>query len=302
MNQRYGGKFSPGTPGSTGQGPARAAPPAGLGQPVRAGARRNLIFVAPFVLVFTAFRQDAPGMVADLVALGLLLLAAWLTREGIRAHEAYDARPAARRPAIPRKIFGSVLSAAGIGLAAWYPGAGLGAPLLLGLLGGGLHLVAFGPDPLNSKGAPGIDAFQSERAATMVAEAEKHLTAMRATARPVADRALMDRIDRFATTARGMFRSVENDPRDLTAVRKYMSIYLEGAEAATRRFAELYARNHDPSAREDFVALLDDLDTRFGQKTATLLANDRTRMDVEIEVLRERLAQDAPRTPDPNRD
>ncbi|GGE17102.1 5-bromo-4-chloroindolyl phosphate hydrolysis protein [Gemmobacter megaterium] len=291
MSQRYGGKYSPGArPGPKGQ-----AAPLRSSRPARAGARVNLMFLLPFVLPLTAFRQGPVGLSADLVAFGLLLLSAWLTREGEKAHEAWEARSIARRPAIPRKIFGSVLAGLGIGLAAWAPGTGVVAPILLGALGAGLHLIAFGPDPLSDKGMEGVDSFQTERVATAVAEAEKHLTAMREAARPIADREIMDRLDQFATTARAMFRTVENDPRDLTASRRYLSVYLDGARAATAQFAHVYGTTRDARARADYLSLLDELDTRFSQKSETLLSNDRSRMDVEIEVLRERLAQEAPR-------
>jgi len=251
--------------------------------------------VLPFVLPVTAFLQGPVGLAADLAAFGLLLLAAWLTREGERAHEAWDARSIARRPAIPRKIFGAVLTGVGIGVAAWAPGGDMLAPVLLGGLGGILHIGAFGPDPMRDKGMEGVDAFQTERVATAVAEAEKHLAAIRETARPIADRQIMDKLDRFAATARAMFRTLENDPRDLSAARRYLSVYLDGAREATARFAQIHATSRDPKARADYVALLDDLDTRFAQRTEILLSNDRERLDIEIEVLRERLAQDAPR-------
>jgi hypothetical protein len=168
--------------------------------------------------------------------------------------------------------------------------------LLLGALAGVLHSASFGLDPMSDKGMEGVDSFQTERVATAVAEAERHLAAMREAARPVADRALMDAIDRFAGTARAMFRTLENDPRDLTSARKYLSVYLDGAREATVRFAQVYGTTRDPKARDAYAALLSDLDTRFAQRTVDLLANDRTRLDVEIEVLRERLAQDAPRS------
>ncbi|MDP2087379.1 MAG: 5-bromo-4-chloroindolyl phosphate hydrolysis family protein [Gemmobacter sp.] len=291
MTQRFGGKYSPGAK----PGPGAAPPPLASARPARAGARSNLLFVLPFILPVTGFLQGPVGLSADLAAFGILMLAAWLTREGERAHEAWEARAIARRPAIPRKIFASVLTALGVGLAAWAPGAGLLAPVLLGAFGGVLHLVSFGPDPMSDKGMQGTDAFQTERVATAVAEAERHLTAMREAARPVADREIMDKLDRFAATARAMFRTLENDPRDLTAARKYLSVYLDGARAATARFAQIQTASRDPKARADYAALLEDLDTRFAQRTEVLLSNDRTRLDVEIEVLRERLAQDAPR-------
>jgi hypothetical protein len=44
------------------------------------------------------------------------LLGAWLTRDGVRAEDAFNERKVARRPAIPRKLFGAVATGLGVGL------------------------------------------------------------------------------------------------------------------------------------------------------------------------------------------
>jgi hypothetical protein len=89
-----------------------------------------------------------------------------------------------------------------------------------------------------------------------------------------------------------MFRGVESDPRDLTAARKYLSVYLTGARDATVKFADLYRQNRDGAVRAEYVALLDDLETNFARRTQTLLSDNRTDLDVEISVLRERLGRE----------
>ncbi|MFN3643272.1 MAG: 5-bromo-4-chloroindolyl phosphate hydrolysis family protein [Gemmobacter sp.] len=294
MAQRYGGRFSPQTGGGT---PGTPPDPGGLHgrRPSRVGGRVNMLFLAPFAFLVTAFLQPAVGLGLDLAAFGTLILAAWLTREGELAHEAYDARQVARRPAIPRKLFGTGLTAAGVFVGAFVPTAGDWlSPLVLGLAAGALHLAAFGPDPLRDKGMAGVDRIGTERVARAVDEAERTVTAMREAILRAGDRTLTDRVDRFAITARRLFRTVENDPRDLTAARKYLSVYLTGARDATVRFADLHARSRDPQARADWLALMDDLETRFAERTEVLMQNDKTSLDVEIEVLRERLAYDGP--------
>ena len=45
-------------------------------------------------------------------------------------------------------------------------------------------------------------------------------------------------------------------------------------------------------ARDDFIALLTDLEDGFARRSETMLLGDRTDLDVEIEVLRERLARE----------
>lgn len=292
MAQRYGGKFSPqGKPGGdkpeTGayRGAART----------RAGGRVNLLFLAPLPLIWAAFGNGPSAMAMNLVALGLLLLAAWLTREGLLAQEAYEARKIARRPAIPRKILGSGLTGAGLALAGFAASGGLFGPLVYAVFGAGLHFLAFGPDPMQNKGMEGVDEFQTDRVARLVDQAESHLKGMSDAIKRAGDRALESRIERFQVQVRDLLRTVEEDPRDLTAARKYMGVYLQGARDATVKFADLYARNRDPQARADYLALLDDLETSFSAKTKTLLLDDRSDLNIEIEVLRDRLGREGVR-------
>lgn len=138
----------------------------------------------------------------------------------------------------------------------------------------------------------GIDQHQSNRVARAVDEAEGHLAAMKDAILRAGDRNLEARVERFQATAREMFRTVENDPRDLVAARRYLGVYLLGAKDATAQFADIWARSRDPKARADYEALLDDLEANFAARTRTLLEDDRSALDIEIEVLRERLQRE----------
>ena len=279
MAERFGGKFSPG----------------GTGLPRRrkAAARVNFLFIVPFLLVVTAFQQEPVGMVLDLVGFGDLMLAAWLTREGLRAEEAYEARRVAKRPAIPRKMFASALTGTGLALAGIDPVEfSLLNPVIFAILGAALHFIAFGPDPLKHKGVAEGDEFQTDRVARAVGEAERHLAAMKGAIRASGVPALVRRVDVFAETARQMFRAVEDDPSDLTGARRFLGVYLLGARDATIQFSELYARTKNEEARADYEALLDDLEGSFAARTEKMLLDDKSSLDVEIEVLRERLARE----------
>ena len=159
LAQRFGGKYSPDGSVSRSHDAAPGPTPPNRfdGQrPVRAGARSNLLFVVPLVFGLRAFQQPPAGMAFGLVALGLLLLSAWLTREGIRAQDAYEQRRVAKRPAIPRKIFGAVLMGLGLAAGGMMSDGGPVAAILFGVIGAALHLFSFGPDPLSDKGVAGI--------------------------------------------------------------------------------------------------------------------------------------------------
>ncbi|MEM1429549.1 MAG: 5-bromo-4-chloroindolyl phosphate hydrolysis family protein [Pseudomonadota bacterium] len=307
MAQRYGGKYSPGRAAgkATSAKIQRGAAPSGPslrpshGTPLRMRGRRNLLYLTALPLLWTAFRQDALGMAVDLAAAATIAGAVFLVGEGIKAEDAYNERKVARRPAFPRKIVAAVTMGFGVFLAALQPDApAFFEPLLYGLIAVAAFLTAFGLDPLHSKGVGGADSFQSERVARAVDEAEAHLEAMGLAIARSGDRALERRVEAFQTTARQMFRTVEDDPRDLTSARKFLGVYLIGARDATVKFADLYSRTHDDKARADYLALLDDLENNFAKKTVSLMESDRTDLDVEIEVLRERLVREGVKSVD----
>lgn len=287
MAKRFGGKYSPGaTPGAPAQAPAEAP------QVDAAGARANILFLPGIVMAFMSLGAGAVGLATGLIGAAVLTLAAWLLRDGLRAEAAYNARKVARRPALPRKMLASALTAVGIALGATVAGASLPMAGLFGLIAGGLHVASFGIDPLRNKQMEGIDTFQQDRVARVVDEAEAHLAAMQGQIERLRDRHLTSRVAAFQTQARRMIRTVEEDPRDLTGARKYLGVYLQGARDATVKFVDLMSRTPDQEARTDYEALLTDLEQNFAARTENMLRDDRTDMDIEIKVLRDRLSRE----------
>jgi hypothetical protein len=293
MAQRFGGKFSP-DGNSPDKGPAdRGAFRGATVDPV--GARSNLLFIPPVVLAFTSISGGATTLIVGLLGAAALTLGAWLLRDGLRAEAAYNDRKIARRPGFPRKIAAAVLAGAGVALAAWRNEPDLVAPILYAAAAGGLHLAAFGIDPLRDKGMEGIDTFQQDRVAKAVQEAEAHLIAMSDAVRRAGDRQVEARVERFQAEVRELLRTVEEDPRDLTAARKYMGVYLMGARDASVKFADIYSRTQDSGARSDYMMLLTDLEESFSAKKRKLLLDDNSDLTVEIEVLRDRLQREGVR-------
>lgn len=297
MARRFGGEHSP---GQTQGGKTNSLRQARLEEARvdAAGARANILFLPPVLLVFLSLNEGAAALTVAILSGAILVLAAWLLREGLRAEAAYKARPIARRPALPRKMLASVLTGIGIGLAATTGDGSILAAGLYGLIGLGLHVTAFGIDPLKDKRMEGIDTFQQDRVARVVDEAESLLEAMREQIASLKDRKLDLAVARFQATARQMIRTVEEDPRDLTSARKYLGVYLMGARDASAKFADLYRRHDDEDARAEYEALLVDLEQNFAARTEKLLEGDRTDMDIEIKVLRDRLQREGVAPPE----
>ena len=296
MAQRFGGKYSPSGAPQAGTRPD-GRPTSGergmqTAQVNPVGLRANLMFVPPAILMLFSLFGGATTLVGGLVGAGLWTAAALLLREGLKAEAAYGARKVARRPALPRKILAAALCGLGGAVGAWTSAPGLISAGLYGLACAGLHLAAFGLDPLRDKGTEGLDDFQSARVARVVEEAEAYLAAMRDAVLRARDRQVELRVDQFQAVARNLCRTVEEDPRDLTAARKYLTVYLMGARDASVKFADIYARSGNAEARADYLALLDDLEQNFAARTEALLREDRGDLTIEIDVLRARLERE----------
>ncbi len=259
--------------------------------------RANLLFFVPLPLLLNGFSKmtdAAPlSMLASFAAFGLLILSAWLLREGLKAEIAYNSRKVARPPAIPRKIFAAGVSGLGVGMAAWL---GWGQPLWSAVIFGAFTVVAFlaafGLDPMRKKGMEGINEFESARVAKAVEKAEKIIAQITDAAARIGDRQIESQVTDLVSAAGEMLRVVEDDPRDLTSARKFMTVYLMGARDATVKFADIYSRNRNQDARNEYQNLLKDLKTSFEGKKEALLKDDHSDLDVEIEVLRERLKRE----------
>ncbi|MEQ5871524.1 5-bromo-4-chloroindolyl phosphate hydrolysis family protein [Sagittula sp. NFXS13] len=291
MARRFGGKYSP--DGGSQSAVDQDDRPAYKGARVApAGARSNVMFIPGLILAFTSINEAPVDMAMGLLGAGSLVLGAWLLRDGMNAEAAYNDRKIARRPAIPRKLFAAALCGVGAALAAWTSSAGIVVPAIYGVVATALHIGAFGIDPMTNKGMEGIDTFQQDRVARVIDEAERHLADMIDAVKRADDRTVEARVDRFALKVREMIRTVEEDPRDLTAARRYLGVYLMGAKDAAIKFADIYARSQDRQAKSDFMMLLTDLEDSFDQKHRKLLLEDNTDLTIEIDVLRDRLQRE----------
>ncbi|MEM9812774.1 MAG: 5-bromo-4-chloroindolyl phosphate hydrolysis family protein [Pseudomonadota bacterium] len=284
MAQRFGGKYSPGdTQSLEGR------------RPERVNVFARLLYVAALPVLVAGLMAVAGGSAIEaaieLAAFALLIVGAWLLNEGIKAEQAFAARTIARPPAVPRKILAAGLTAAGV-LVAQAANVGVIEGVIFGAITAVAHLMGFGLDPLAAKGIEGVGRAESQRAALAIEEAEAVVVEIRKAAGSVRDREIADRAEALAERARALFRTVEDDPRDLRRARKFLGVYLEGARDATVKYAGLSTELRGGPARGEYLALLTDLEASFATHREVLLADDKTDLDIEIEVLRERLKQE----------
>lgn len=262
--------------------------------------RTRAMFLVPIPLLFmglySAFTGSAIEMIGRFGGLALFLAAAWLLLEGQQAQHAYEARDVAKPPAIPRKLFASIttgLAVAVTGLFGFLPL--MNDPLtttVYALLATVLHSISFGLDPMQAKGLRGYSKQDAERLLIALERGERLLDETLAAAATFPNRRLQQKVAQLVDQARAVFRAIEKDPRDLQRSRKFMAVYLQGARDATIKLAHL--KSHSPDLQEyaDYERLLADLQQQFIRQQQNLLRNDRSELDVEVEVLRERIKQE----------
>ncbi len=310
--QRFGGQYSPNAaskPGATAKASGNVAQPGAKFRGKRASSvdvRTILMFILPTPILLSALgsigRGEAlrTGIVIAIYA--LLIFAAYLLREGQKAADAFDARPIARPPAFPRKIAAAGLTGLGVAGASWISqtagtvlemSAGLFTAIGFGALTVVAHVIAFGIDPMKAKGVSGIGQAELDRVTDAIDQAESKLSAIEATAKRLKDKDITARVAGFGNEVREMLGIVQNDPSDLGRARRYLGIYLNGADEALTKYADSHTRLDDPKIRTDLLDLLGDLEASFARGREALLLDDKTDLEVEIEVLRDRLAQEA---------
>ncbi len=295
--QRFGGPHSPGATPPRGDMPPPPPNPFRNRRARRVSLRARLTFLLPIPLLLSGLgaigRGSASEMLGALGAYAGLTLAAWLLNEGLRAEEEYDARAVAKPPAVPRKLLAAGLAGVSVAAAGLL---GAGQDILGAIVFGGMaalsHVAAFGLDPMRRKGIAGGDDFQTDRVVAAVERAEAMLAETAAAAGRIGERGMQGRVEQLCAQAREVLRAIERDPRDLGRARAFLNVYLLGLRDATVKFADIYGRSGDAVARARYEELLADLGTSFATHRTALLEDDRTSLDIEIEVLRERLQQD----------
>ena len=319
--KRFGGAHSPGGPVETAPKPDDAARKSAQSKGQRpqnkfrgkkassVDWRAVVMFILPTPLLLAALSAIGSGaaihMILLLAAYGALMLSAWMTNEGQKAQAAFDEREIAQAPAVPRKLIGAALAGIGVFLGTFI-GAGASSLLefggqyitstIFGIAAIGAHLFAFGPDPMKAKGMSGVGAIHAaelERVTSAIDKAEGKLKRIEEMSRKIRDREIEGRVGALNETVRQMIAMVEKDPRDLSRARRYLGVYLQGAEDAMRKYSDGIQHNLDkPEIRDEFLGMLTDLEESFSRGKEKLLIDDRNDLEVEIEVLRDRLGQE----------
>ena len=222
-------------------------------------------------------------------------LGLWSIAHGFYIEARYDAKKVAKASKVPFKLVGSALmgvSAAGLTL---FQGgdpvqcAGVLAVVLA------LAVVAFGMDPRRNKGLETVKDRHSHKLDGLTAQVGLQMERIRTSAAALAETDVMPLIRAFDDSVDALLTAALRDPERAGTLRKFFGVYLDGAAEASERFASVYSGTGDIDAREKYFALLDKLTKAYTAKAHDYAASGQIKMDVQIDVLNESLANESRR-------
>lgn len=278
-----------------GRGAARRIPSGRVTRgevPVRAKGRRAWLCLAVLAPGIAAIRHLlsppalAPDLAVDLAALALLVSACLVLGAGLRAEAAPATRPDA--PPLPLKTLAAVL--AGAGVAAAFSGLGPWAMAVSGASALALHLVAFGTDPRQTAGAPRA----ADRTGPHLDLARKRLDEIGQTLRRLGDPDLTAAGRAFTAEAERLLALAAHRPAALPELREHLGVLLLGARDATLRLGDLGPGPARREARAEYLRFLSELKSSYAAKAGSLESAIRQDMNVEMDVVRDRLNRRGP--------
>ena len=268
---------------------------------VRLGLRGRiagaLLFALPLPIllksIMSLWSGDVGMLGSTVVAYALFVLGAVLTRRGVHRDLAAAARPTTAVHGLPLKTLAGVV----VGLAAGFTAFAVVGHDVLGALAYAIGAAAgyfmvygadtrFGRLPAWTSGAGDGDAR------TVLELAYRRLDALDAAGRQIVNREFRQRLADISAIVGKILRAIEENPADLRRTRKFLNVYLEGAQKVALQYAR--AEAHGPSAEREhtFRTLLVDVENTCHQQYEKLLQHDALDLDVQIEVLSTRLRRE----------
>ena len=256
-----------------------------------------LLFVLPAPLLLASIVALGAGqfgnMVADAAAFALYMVGALLTRRGLQGTAADPDRRYADPPWISRKTLGAVVVAIATAITAYF---GVSHGLANSIAFAGVSVIAFhllyGLDPIRVPRMHNLGMSEGQGVKQVLQEAEARILNIERAASHIGNSELRRRLGRIAEQGREILTLIERRPRDLRRARKFLTVYLEGAERVTQGYAATHRVADSRELEQNFRNVLVTIEEVFAEQQKRLLEADLMDLDVQIEVLTKQLKRE----------
>ncbi len=243
-----------------------------------------LLFLLPLPLLWKVLIALGKGefgtFLISVIAFGLLILGAWLTRRGL-----YQAKRRPMSSSLPLKTIGGLITAGGASLTALIAGHNLPIGICFGLAALLGFYLTYGFDRR-------LKLSSDKDVASALEEAYRKLERLEEAGDNIGSRDFRDRLRRISGWGEKILDRIGDDPEDFRRARKFLNVYLDGAQQVTDKFARTRGDANSAELEENFRTLLTDMETVCEEQYQHLLDNDLVDLDVQIEVLTTRLKRE----------
>ncbi len=263
----------------------------------RLGMRGALLYVLATPLAFATVVALAKGGLATAAtaatAFGLIVAGGYLNRRGIVEEMVAPDRRFTRALGLPYKYLAALSLAAGTGLAAYgVVGQSLLVSVAFGLLAvAGFHMRYRLPRPLAAFGER-RKVVRDKTLQKALEQAELRVLAIEKAALRIGNQELGQRLQRIAGQGRAILDQIVARPDERFRARKFINVYLEGAERVASRYAKTHRLAQDRELEQNFRTVLVEIESVFGRQLERLAEHDVFDLDVQIEVLRKQLERE----------
>ena len=263
----------------------------------RLGLRGALLYVLATPLALASLVSLASGQLAAALsagtAFGLIVVGGLLNRRGLLEELVAPDRRFTRSWGLPYKYLAALAVAAGTAFAAFGAvGQDAWVSTAFGVLSvAGFHLAYRLPRPKAVFCAPRT-AVRDKTLQRALAEAELRILAIEKAAMRIGNRELEQRLHRIAGQGRAVLEQVVARPEERFRARKFLNVYLGGAERVASRYAQTHRLARGQELEQNFRNVLTEIETVFGRQLNRLAEHDVFDLDVQIEVLRKQLERE----------
>ncbi len=241
---------------------------------------------------------EIKAALANSLALALTFIGATFIRKGIGL-QAQAAKRAWKRRASPTpyRMIGSVMVAVGMFFVAWLGitsngGHGLISSVLFAaatLLGCYLY---YDFDASARQSDVPLVGITTEELIDLLDEAEDRIEAIERAGKSIKNVEFRDRLRRIAAEARKITAAIEEDPTDARRARKFLKVYLDGAQQVTEGYARMHTTDNNEQLEDNFRRVLTTIETVIAEQQQKLKENNASELDVQIEVLQMQLEKE----------
>lgn len=259
-----------------------------------------LLYLVALPLLPAAIRALAGGhasaAIGYAVGFAAAMVAATMIRRGLVIESEAKRRKIVRRAStVPYKLTGSIVLGIGMFVVAMASGYSLLLQPLFGLAAGLGAYLYYGTDPSRNAAAIASVGMTSEELIALLDEGEARIETIEQARKDIRNPEFRQKLQKITEGAREILDTIEEDPSDARKARKFLKVYLDGAQQVTQGYARMH-KSDDGGANieleDNFRRVLGTIETVIDEQKLKLAENNALDLDVQMEVLQLQLEKE----------